>query len=105
MNRRSIIGLSTAAALGLALYSGNAVGQSAKDLVGTWTIVSAEAFGPNPKGSLIFQPDGRYSLMLMRADLPKYVSTIVHRAPRRNTKLSVPAASRISAHTRSADQI
>ena len=74
MNRRSIIGLSTVAALGLALYSGNAVGQSAKDLVGTWTIVSAEAFGPNPKGVLIFQPDGRYSLMLMRADLPKYVS-------------------------------
>jgi Lipocalin-like domain len=74
MNRRSIIGLSTIAALGLVLYSGNAVGQSAKDLVGTWTIVSAEAFGPNPKGSLIFQPDGRYSLMLMRADLPKYVS-------------------------------
>ena len=75
MNRRSIIGLSTVAALGRALYSGNAVGQSAKDFVGTWTIVSAEAFGPNPKGLLIFQPDGRYSLMLMQADLPKYVST------------------------------
>jgi Lipocalin-like domain len=60
--------------VGLALCSSNAVGQSAKDLVGTWTIVSAEAFGPNPKGLLIFQPDGRYSLMLMRADLPKYVS-------------------------------
>jgi Lipocalin-like domain len=74
MNRRSIIGLSMVAALGLAFYSGNAVGQSAKDLVGTWTIVSAEAFGPNPKGLLIFQSDGRYSLMLMRADLPKYVS-------------------------------
>jgi Lipocalin-like domain len=60
--------------LGLALCSSNAIGQSAKDLVGTWTIASAEAFGPNPKGLLIFEPNGRYSLMLMRADLPKYAS-------------------------------
>jgi len=75
MNRRSILSFSTVAALGLALCSSNAVGQSAKDLVGTWTIASAEAFGPNPKGLLIFQPDGRYSLMLMRAELPKYVSS------------------------------
>src|ERR1700756_6054055 len=74
MNRRSILSFSTVAALGLALCSSNAVGQSAKDLVGTWTIVSAEAFGPNPKGLLIFDPNGRYSLQLMRADLPKYAS-------------------------------
>src|SRR5262245_54730466 len=74
MDRRSLIGFSTITAIGLALYSSNATGQSAKDLVGTWTIVSAEAFGPNPKGLLIFEPNGRYSLMLMRADLPKYAS-------------------------------
>src|SRR5215813_13924043 len=74
MNRRSVIGFSTVTALGLALYSNNALGQTAKDLFGTWTIVSAEAFGPNPKGLLIFEPNGRYSLMLMRADLPKYTS-------------------------------
>jgi hypothetical protein len=74
MNRRSVIGFSTVAALGLALCSSNAMGQSAKDLVGTWTIVSAEAFGPNPKGLLIFESSGRYALMLMRADLPKYAS-------------------------------
>jgi hypothetical protein len=74
MNRRSVIGFSTVAALGLALCSSNAMGQSAKDLVGAWTIVSAEAFGPNPKGLLIFESSGRYALMLMRADLPKYAS-------------------------------
>jgi hypothetical protein len=72
MNRRSILSLSAITAL--ALYSSNAVGQSAKDLVGTWTIVSAEAFGPTPKGVLIFDANGRYALMLMRADLPKYAS-------------------------------
>src|SRR5262245_38163020 len=74
MNRRSILSYSAVAALGLALCSSNAVGQSGVDLVGTWTIVSAEAFGPNPKGLLIFVPDGRYSLMLVRAELPKYAS-------------------------------
>src|SRR5215470_1423704 len=74
MNRRNVIGFSTITALGLALCSSNAISQSAKDLVETWTIVSAEAFGPNPKGLLIFEPNGRYSLMLMRADLPKYES-------------------------------
>ena len=33
-----------------------------------------QAFGPNPKGILIFDANGRYSLMLMRPDLPKYAS-------------------------------
>jgi len=74
MNRRSILSLSATTALGLALYSSSAVAQSAKDIVGTWTIASAEAFGPNPKGVLIFDANGRYSLMLMRPDLPKYMS-------------------------------
>ena len=55
--------------LGLALSVGTAVAQSAKDLVGTWTPVSVEAFGPNPKGNLIFDANGRFSIQLLRADL------------------------------------
>jgi Lipocalin-like domain len=74
MNRRNIISLSAIAALGLALSVGTAVAQSAKDLVGSWTAVSVDAYGPNPKGSLIFEANGRFSLQLMRADLPKYAS-------------------------------
>jgi hypothetical protein len=76
MNRRNILSLSAIAALGLASLPGNAVAQSAKDLVGTWTIVSlgANAYGPNPKGSLIFEANGRFSQQLMRSDLPKYAS-------------------------------
>jgi hypothetical protein len=74
MRRRSLICLSAFTAVGLALCSSIAFAQSAKDLVGTWTIVSADAFGPNPKGVLNFDNNGRYSLMLMRADLPKYAS-------------------------------
>jgi hypothetical protein len=74
MNKRFILSLSATTALGLALYSSSAVAQSAKDIVGAWTIASAEAFGPTPKGVLIFDPTGRYSLMLMRPDLPKYAA-------------------------------
>jgi len=74
MNRRNIISLSAITALGLALSAGIAVAQSAKDLVGSWTVVSVDAYGPNPKGSLIFEANSRFSLQLMRADLPKYAS-------------------------------
>jgi hypothetical protein len=51
MNRRSVISFSTVTALGLALCSSNAIGQSAKDLVGTWTIVSA---GPSVRIQKVF---------------------------------------------------
>jgi hypothetical protein len=72
MNRRNILSLSAITVLGLALTAGNAVAQLAKDLVGAWTIVSAgDAYGPTPKGSLIFEPNGRFSVHLMRHDLPK----------------------------------
>jgi Lipocalin-like domain len=60
--------------LGLVTFGNNAVAQSAKDLVGTWTPVSVEAYGPNPKGLLIFDANGRFSIILMRPDLPKFAS-------------------------------
>jgi hypothetical protein len=74
MNRRNVVRLSAISALGLALSAGNAAAQSAEDLVGTWTPVKTDAYGPNAKGSLIFEANGRYSLTLMKSDLPKYVS-------------------------------
>jgi hypothetical protein len=60
--------------LGLALSAGGAAAQSAKDLVGSWSAVSVDAYGPNPKGSLIFESNGRFSLQLMWGDLAKYAS-------------------------------
>ena len=63
--------------LGIALAapaSSGAAAQSAKDVVGTWTLASADVFGPNPKGSLMFDANGRVSAVLMRSDLPKYAS-------------------------------
>src|SRR5262245_16772681 len=98
MNKHSLLNLSVATALGLALYCSSAVAQSAKDIVGTWTVASAEAFGPNPKGVLIFDANGRYSLMLMRPDLPKYSSNNRTQGTQKNTKRSAEGASLTSAH-------
>ena len=53
----------------------------AQQIQGSWIIVSLynekdgkkiEPFGPNPRGSLILTPDGRFSLIIMRASLPKF---------------------------------
>jgi hypothetical protein len=74
MNRRSILGSLALTALGLTLAPNPGAAQSAKDLVGTWTAVSAEAYGANPKGSLNFDANGRFTLILMRSQLPKFAS-------------------------------
>src|ERR1700751_131120 len=74
MNQRNVLRLSAILAAGLALSAGNAAAQSAKELVGTWAPFSVDTYGPNPKGSLIFEANGRYSLQLVRPNLPKYLS-------------------------------
>jgi Lipocalin-like domain len=69
------------------LPSGRAVGHSqiSKDrLVGTWTYesivlertdgTSVAPFGPDPKGFITLSADGRYSLQLIRPDIPKIAS-------------------------------
>jgi hypothetical protein len=89
MNRRNILSLSAITALGLAMLPGNAVAQtkSLKDqLVGTWTLVSeidtqsdgkkSEGFGPNPLGTYMFDANGHFTQMLLRADLPKYANRL-----------------------------
>jgi hypothetical protein len=85
MNRRTTLALSTMAmlCLGVAL-PGAGVAQTAKDLVGTWTLVSAETvrldassgptFGADPKGLLILTSDGRFLYLFSRSDLPKFAS-------------------------------
>jgi hypothetical protein len=74
MNRLSSGLLMLSLCLSLLAFGNDAPAQSAKDLVGTWTPVSVEAFGPDPKGLLIFEANGRFSLQLMRAELPKFAS-------------------------------
>ena len=69
--------------LGVVLSAGEVFAQTAKDLVGTWTLVSnvteqggnkTDTFGPHPKGILIVDANGRYVLAVARADLPKVAS-------------------------------
>src|SRR5258706_10666843 len=86
MKRLSISTLTVIIALlclGVALPKA-AVAQTAKDLVGTWTLVSGDTvhpdgsrvptFGAHPKGILIFTADGRIFYLYSRADLPKFAS-------------------------------
>jgi Lipocalin-like domain len=55
----------------------------AQQVQGSWVLVSiyseqdgkkTDVYGPNPRGSLILSPDGRFSIILMRASLPKFAS-------------------------------
>ena len=85
MNCHNVFSFSLITALGLALLPATSGAQqkSLKDqMVGNWTLVSttntapngakSELFGPNPKGLLIFESNGRFSQISMRSDLPKF---------------------------------
>jgi hypothetical protein len=78
MDRRSLVRMLISVVVGLALLSAPAASQQNSlkgQLVGTWAIVStAAAWGPNPKGMLIFDANGHFSFVLMRLDLPRYAS-------------------------------
>jgi hypothetical protein len=79
MNRRNVFEIVGTAALGFVVMGSGAVAQQKpiKDqLVGAWTLLLDDGvkpdathvptFGPNPVGTLIFTPNGRYSLQVMR---------------------------------------
>jgi hypothetical protein len=84
MNRRTTIALSAMALLGVAPLANVALAETASDLAGTsWTLVSltneqggkkTEPFGPNPKGLQVFDGNGRFSIVIVRPDLPKFAS-------------------------------
>src|SRR5262247_2338738 len=74
-------------ALGIASMTSTTVGQSAKSdkerFIGTWTLVSLTSgeganqtlpYGPNPKGTMISDANGRLSITVVRSDLPKFAS-------------------------------
>lgn len=73
----------TALYLGTVLFVGPSSAQSGKDVVGSFTLVSAvmdldgkksDTYGPNAKGALTLDANGRYVLVFMRAFLPKFAS-------------------------------
>jgi len=60
-----------------------AVSQNGRDLVGTWTLVSAitdrdgnksDIYGANANGVLVFDANGRYAIVFIAANLPKFAS-------------------------------
>ena len=63
--------------------AGGADAQSAKDVEGTWTLVSSvnemdgkktDQFGPDPKGMLNLSADGHFMLTIIGTGLPKFTS-------------------------------
>src|SRR5260370_19606170 len=68
----------------LVLQEDGMVGQTAKErLVGSWTLVSLTAgegadqslpYGPNPRGSMMVDANGRFMITVMRSDLPNFAS-------------------------------
>jgi Lipocalin-like domain len=85
MNRRSMFSLSAITVLGLTMLPTGAFSQQKtlkEQLIGTWTFVSAvetnkegvksDRWGPNAKGLIIFEANGRYSFMISRSDIPKF---------------------------------
>jgi Lipocalin-like domain len=82
MNRRTILSLSSIAALGLTLLPGSAISQekSLKDqLVGPWTLASAVSiyqdgrkvnpWGPDVKGAVNFNRNGQFTFIIIGAEL------------------------------------
>jgi hypothetical protein len=75
------------ASMGLCLsisLTSTAIAQTAKDLVGTWTSVSnvnilqdgsrSDVFGPHGKGIAIFESNGRFAIVNINPDTPKFES-------------------------------
>ena len=85
MNRiTSVIVTASALIVGIFLPREGAVAQTAKDLVGTWTLVSVtpeqngkktDHYGPNPQGQLMFDPNGHFSEIITSSDDSKFASS------------------------------
>lgn len=80
MHRRSIIGLGAVSALVMAFFADSANGQedAAKQILGTWSLVSVDSvrpddnkssiFGANPMGIAFFDAAGRFIITIIRSD-------------------------------------
>jgi hypothetical protein len=75
--------------------SNNSVSYHAKDLVGSWALVSvvterdgtkSDTYGPTAKGFLVFDANGRYSVIFVAGNLPKFEVENVPRAPQMRTR-------------------
>jgi hypothetical protein len=85
--------------LSCALASGSAIAQqkTLKDQVtGHWIFVSSidtnkdgtktNRFGPNAKGLVMFDPSGRFSFFISRADIPKFAANSINQGTAEENK-------------------
>jgi Lipocalin-like domain len=72
-----------ATAFAVLIISGPARGESARELVGTWTLVSSiiekdgnktDQFGPGAHGTMSLDANGLFMLTIIGADLPKFAA-------------------------------
>ena len=111
MQRRNILAISAAAALGLMILPGGAPAQQnpqaqqnqpktiKSQIVGAWNLLLIDQvkddgthvplYGPNPMGILIFTPDGHYSAQIMRVSRPKFASNSTQTASADETKATI----------------
>src|SRR3984893_17044320 len=94
MNRRTPLAMTiTALCLAVSLSSSASLAQQKtlkEQLVGTWTLVSSDQvrpdgsklnqFGGNPKGINVFDPNGRFFLMIASADNSQIASKDLSKA-------------------------
>lgn len=77
--------LVVAVLVGGMLFGASKVWAAEKGVQGSWILVELynetdgkkiEPFGPNPRGSMLLTPDGRFSMTLLRSSLPKFASNV-----------------------------
>jgi len=76
MNRRNTLAAISVSLLLLsfALPARDAAAQSVKSVAGSYTVVSVPPYGANARGRMMLGADGRYSIVIARATLPKFAS-------------------------------
>jgi hypothetical protein len=85
MKEVALLALAVAVLVGGTLSGASKVYAAEKGAQGSWVLVELynetdgkrlEPFGPNPRGSMLLTPDGRFSMTLMRSSLPKFASNV-----------------------------
>lgn len=80
---RNLRALASIATAGFALFLAATPALAADDITGTWTLVSSvtekdgkrtDQFGTGPKGMLVLDRGGRFSLTIIGPNLPKFAS-------------------------------
>lgn len=92
---RLIVSIAALSALFTSLAAPKADAQTAKDLVGTWTLVSSviskdgtktDTFGPDPSGTVMFGSDGHYAVIFFVAICRRSRPVVTLLQPRREAQ-------------------